>query len=304
MPVAIPQVGTWSAARRVRGRRVLLRCAVLGVAGLVALSAGRAGAEQRRAKSAVTPAAPPVAVTVPISLELEPRAIEILKAASATLAAARTMRFTAIVSYENPSLLGPPLVYTTRSDVTLQRPNKLRVITSGDGPPSEFYDDGTQLIALAPAENLVAIAPAPPTVDAALQTAYDTAAIYFPFTDVLVADPYGDLAGSLKLAFYIGDCGGWSSAGAAAAGATLGLAAGEAVGAAAAGAGASNAYAAGYAAGATTSGAYSLGAIYATLPAGCSPTTLAGTTYYLCGNTWFKPSYGANGVYYRVVPTP
>jgi hypothetical protein len=25
---------------------------------------------------------------------------------------------------------------------------------------------------------------------------------------------------------------------------------------------------------------------------------------YLCGNTWFQPSFGANGVYYRVVPTP
>jgi hypothetical protein len=29
-----------------------------------------------------------------------------------------------------------------------------------------------------------------------------------------------------------------------------------------------------------------------------------GTTYYLSVNTWFQPSYGANGVYYRVVPTP
>jgi len=29
-----------------------------------------------------------------------------------------------------------------------------------------------------------------------------------------------------------------------------------------------------------------------------------GTTYYLCGNTWFTASYGANGVFYRVVPTP
>jgi hypothetical protein len=29
-----------------------------------------------------------------------------------------------------------------------------------------------------------------------------------------------------------------------------------------------------------------------------------GQTYYLCGNTWFQPSYGANGVSYRVVPTP
>jgi hypothetical protein len=47
-----------------------------------------------------------------------------------------------------------------------------------------------------------------------------------------------------------------------------------------------------------------MGAIYATLPAGCVAPTVQGGTYYLCGNTWFKPSYGANGVYYRVVSAP
>ena len=103
-----------------------------------------------------------------------------------------------MVSYENPSRLGPPLVYTTRSEVLLQRPDKLRVITPGDGPASEFYYDGKLMMAYAPAENLVAVAAAPPTIDAALQAAYDSAAIYFPFTDVIVADPYGDIAGGLQ----------------------------------------------------------------------------------------------------------
>jgi hypothetical protein len=50
---------------------------------------------------------------------LEPQAIDLLKAASSRLASARSMRFTAVISYESPSLLGPPLVYTTRSEVTL-----------------------------------------------------------------------------------------------------------------------------------------------------------------------------------------
>ena len=60
------------------------------------------------------------------------------------------------------------------------------------------------MMAFAPAENLVAVADAPPTIDAALQAAYDSAAIYFPFTDVIVADPYKDIADGLKVAFYIG----------------------------------------------------------------------------------------------------
>jgi hypothetical protein len=135
---------------------------------------------------------------------LEAKAIEILKASSSRLAAAHSMTFTAVTSYESPSRLGPPLIYTTKSDVTLQRPDKLRVITLGDGPASEFYYDGKTMLAFSPAENFVAVADAPPTIDAALKAAYDSAAIYFPFTDLVVADPYEGMADGLKHAFYIG----------------------------------------------------------------------------------------------------
>lgn len=135
---------------------------------------------------------------------LEPKAIEILKAACARLAAAHSMTFTAVVMYESPSLLGPPLAYMTRSEVTLQRPDKLRVLTLGDGPRSDFYYNGKTMMAFAPAEGLVAVAAAPPTIDDALKAAYDKAAIYFPFSDVIVSKPYKDIAQGLKVAFYIG----------------------------------------------------------------------------------------------------
>src|SRR5262247_2392601 len=149
----------------------------------------------KASKKAPAPAVAPV---------LEPKALAILKAASDRLAAAHAMRFTAVISYESPSRLGPPLVYTTTSEVALQRPDKLRVITPGDGPASEFYYDGKTMMAFEPAANLVAVADAPPTIDAALKAAYDAAAIYFPFTDVIVADPYKGLADGLQYAFYIG----------------------------------------------------------------------------------------------------
>jgi hypothetical protein len=65
------------------------------------------------------------------------------------------------------------------------------------------------------------------------------------------------------------------------------------------------AYNAGVAAGSAAGpAAYMMGGIYPTLPAGCITPKVQGNTYYLCGNTWFQPSYGANGVSYRVVPTP
>src|SRR6266567_5626289 len=135
---------------------------------------------------------------------LEPKALDILKAASSRLAAARTVKFTAVDFYESSSRHGHPLAVTTKSEVTLQRPDKLRVITSADGPASEFYYDGKKMMAYAPAENLVAVADAPPTLDAALEAAYHSAAIYFTFTDLIVADPYKDMAEGLTLAYYIG----------------------------------------------------------------------------------------------------
>lgn len=181
--------------------RLLAVCVLLVASGAGAQNASRAPHAAKRTKAPRTAAAPAAEMT------LEPKAIDLLKAASARLAAARSMRFNAVVSYESPSLLGPPLVYTTKSDVVMQRPDKLRVITSGDGPPSEFYYDGKTMVAFAPAENLVAVADAPPTIDATLKAAFDSAAIYFPFSDVIVADPYADIADGLKLAFYIGQSG-------------------------------------------------------------------------------------------------
>ena len=166
------------------------------------------------AKTAKTAApakkAPPAAKAAPVpdfKLVLEPRAMELLKATSAKLAAARTMSFTAVASYEYPSRLGPPIVYTVRYDVAMQRPDKLRVVVPGDGPASEFYFDGSTMMAYAPAENLVAIADAPGTIDTALKQAYQKAAIYYPFTDLVVADPYAALTDGAKLAFAIGPSG-------------------------------------------------------------------------------------------------
>jgi len=135
---------------------------------------------------------------------LEPKALDILKAASSKLAAARTMKFTAIHFYESPSRQGHPLAFTTKSEVTLQRPDKLRVMILGDGPASEFYYDGKKMMAYAPAENLVATADAPSTIDATLEQAYHSAAIYFPFADWIVADPYKEMSEDMKLAYYIG----------------------------------------------------------------------------------------------------
>lgn len=140
----------------------------------------------------------------PPALQLEARALDILKATSDRLAAAHTISFTAVELFEQLTRQDVPLGYTAKYEVTLQRPDKLRVLKPADGAASDFYYDGKSMMAYAPVENLLAVADAPATIDATMENAYKLAAIYFPFDDVIVANPYGDLAPGLKHAYYVG----------------------------------------------------------------------------------------------------
>ena len=179
------------------------RVSALGLGLLLATGASAQSPSQgARPAPASKPAAKPQAAAP--KMILEQRAIDLLKATGARLAAAKSMSFTAVASYEYPSQLGPPILYTVRYDVAMQRPDKLRVLIPGDGPASEFYYDGKSMMAYAPKENLVAVASAPPTIDAALKAAFESADIYYPFTDLIVTDPYAAMADGAILAFYIG----------------------------------------------------------------------------------------------------
>ena len=191
-----------------RGRLLAITVGLFVAAGAAAQTPqpeGKQAAPPAKAVKSAKTAKKPAAQE--FKLILEPKAMDLLKATSARLAAAKSMSFTATVGYEFPSKLGPPIVYTMRYDVAMQRPDKLKILMPGDGPASEFYYDGKSMMAYAPAENLVAVADAPPTIDAALKAAYNDTATFFPFTDLLVADPYVALTDGAILAFYIGPSG-------------------------------------------------------------------------------------------------
>jgi hypothetical protein len=185
----------------VTGLRRTLLALLLGAALAAPAVAQTSQAPKAPAQGAVKKAA---AKPTPARPVLEQRAVELLQAMSARLAAAKSMTFTAVASYEYPSRLGPAIVYSMRYEVALQRPNQLKVVVPGDGPATEFYWDGREMVAFAPAENLVAVAAAPPTLEAALKQAFERAAIYFPFTDLLLADPYAAISPGALLAFVVG----------------------------------------------------------------------------------------------------
>lgn len=159
------------------------------------------------APAAAANPAPPGHRWAPEAQVLEPKAVAILKASSERLASARTLAFAAVIADEAPSRLGPPLLYASRADVALKRPDRIRIVSSGAGPRSEILLNGAELSAWSPGEGLIARAQVPPSIDGALEAAHRIAHVYFPFADVVVADPFGDLAPHLRLAFYIGRTG-------------------------------------------------------------------------------------------------
>jgi len=50
--------------------------------------------------------------------------------------------------------------------VAAQKPDKLRVITPGEGTPDDFYYDGKTMMVYVPGQELVAVVEAPPTIGA------------------------------------------------------------------------------------------------------------------------------------------
>jgi len=169
--------------------------ALLGMCGAVAMLSACA-------PQAAPPAAvPPAQAAAPA---IEAKAVNVLEAACRTLAGARGMSFTALNTYERAARNGQPLFYSTRNQVTMQRPDKLRVITPGDGIPDEFYYDGKTITAYVPMHGVAARAEAPAPIDDMLDFAWDRAAIYFPFADVITADPCADLKKQMTSAFYVG----------------------------------------------------------------------------------------------------
>jgi hypothetical protein len=172
-------------------RECWLRAAALGALGVLILGPVAAGAQSAvpsvRRQTTTAAAAK--------KQSMDPKAIETLKAVGIRLAAAKTLSLVAVQTVDGLS---------HRSEVTLQRPDKLRVIVSGDGPRSQSFCNGNTLMTYSPVEKSIVIAKAPPTINECLRDAYKAAAIDFPLVDLIVADRYVDLIAGLKHASYVG----------------------------------------------------------------------------------------------------
>jgi hypothetical protein len=99
---------------------------------------------------------------------------------------------------------GEKLAITGTSRVRVQRPDKLRSDRRGEATDVSLFYDG-QTIALAGyRNNLYATAPAPPTLDAAIDFAREQLGLEAPASDLLYSDPYRALMEDVVSATYVG----------------------------------------------------------------------------------------------------
>ena len=105
-------------------------------------------------QNAAPPANPPADAAPQAAVE--PKAVELLNAMGAKLDGAKSMSFSVKTAFEEPARNGQPLFYMVQASVSLERPDKMKIVTSGDGPPSEFLYDGKTIMEYLPTQNMVA----------------------------------------------------------------------------------------------------------------------------------------------------
>ena len=144
---------------------------------------------------AATPVPPP---------PLEPAALDRLKAMSDLLKAAPRFTFKSVTDRETPSTNGQMLDFVSVSKVTVERPNKIRVDTTGDRFAASLWYDGKTLTIYSNKSSFYAQVAAPPTIDEAVQMLLDRLDTPLPVAGFLLADPYAKMMEGVKTAFDAG----------------------------------------------------------------------------------------------------
>ncbi len=140
----------------------------------------------------------------PAAPSIDPRAMDTLKLMSDRLTQAKSLRFEArsMVPFRAPNGMWISLYGTSR--VVKEGATKLFAATRGDFFPYDFYFDGKAVTAFSPTKNFYAEKPAPGSVDDVIEAAYREEGKSFPYSDILVSEPFNTLTEGLVRAVYVG----------------------------------------------------------------------------------------------------
>jgi hypothetical protein len=136
---------------------------------------------------------------------LDPRALSLLHAMSDFLQAQQKFTVHADGSLEVVLTDGERVEYDHDNEVWLKRPNKLRSERRGENVSADFFYDGQTFSLIGAERRYYATAPAPATIDQALDVARDRLGLETAAADLLYSKPYDVLTEDLMTAKYVGD---------------------------------------------------------------------------------------------------
>ncbi|HPM42453.1 MAG TPA: DUF2092 domain-containing protein [Candidatus Omnitrophota bacterium] len=135
---------------------------------------------------------------------VDQRALDILKGMSDSLKSAKTLSFRARSLEPIKSPAGIWVILFSDSRVMIQEPDKLFVEKRGDVFALDFYFDGKTISLYSPARNVFAEKESPGTIDDVIEGVKRQSDNPFPYSDILISDPYSRLTSDLVGAVYVG----------------------------------------------------------------------------------------------------
>lgn len=135
---------------------------------------------------------------------IEPKADEILRRMSHSLAGAKTLHFRAHDMVDQVMDNGQKLQFARTLDVAARRPGAFRASVRGDTEDVEYAYTGGKLTIVNNRERCYTIQDVPQTMDEMFDFLAERYGITAPLADLLFSDPYEAMTGRVRIGQYLG----------------------------------------------------------------------------------------------------
>lgn len=136
--------------------------------------------------------------------DVDPKAEQILRAASDLLKSREKFTFDAKITFDNVLPTGQKLQYGADMHAAIRRPDKISIKFEGDLTNKQFWYDGKTITLTDKPENVFARVEAPSEIDATLEFIEEKFNLSLPLADMLYSDPYKKFSGYTVFGDYIG----------------------------------------------------------------------------------------------------
>ena len=135
---------------------------------------------------------------------IDPRADAVLRRMTTYVSGLKSLRVDTTTIDEKVSTEGQKVQQVKESRMTLQRPNRVAIDRTGPNGRVLFRYDGKRFVVYGVDQNVFATAPAPATLEAAIDDARDRYGLDAPAGDLVAADAYNALTEGVTEGRYIG----------------------------------------------------------------------------------------------------